>query len=283
MTSPLLTLGVEEEFHLVDLVSRRLTPRATEILQRLEHVTTPAGGFAAELQQSVVETNSAVTTSMLELRQHLVALRGQLITTAERLGIGIAAAGTMPLGAPLTMTENPRFRRMLADYQLLVREQMICGMQVHVGIADRDLAVQVMGRLSPWLPLLAGELPLLAPLANVVEAWFGFQCHRDPSRALTLSGVELPVCARCFGIYAGLGAGALVLRPRLAPKFVRLWLAVSVVIMLLDVATELLGMRPASSPLRVMTGALLAWPIGVALVDSADRYARERRQAAYMP
>jgi glutamate---cysteine ligase / carboxylate-amine ligase len=156
-----LTLGVEEEFHLVDLDSRRLTPRALDVLQRLEtKAARPAGGFAAELQQSVVETNSAVTSSLDELRQHLVSLRQELASTAESLGVGVAAAGTMPLSAPLVMTETPRFRRMLADYQLLVREQLICGMQVHVGIGSRDVAVRLLDRVSPWLP------PLLALSAS---------------------------------------------------------------------------------------------------------------------
>lgn len=140
-----------------------------------------------------------------------------------------------------------------------------------LGTAVRALLIAI--GLSPWLPALAAVLPSLEPLASLAEAWFGFQCHRDPTRALTFGGSQLPVCARCFGIYAGLGWGALVLRPRLEPKFVRLWLFASVVFMLLDVATELLEMRPAWPALRVLTGSLLAWPIGVALVQNARRYA----------
>jgi carboxylate-amine ligase len=174
-----LTLGVEEEFHLVDLETRRLTPRAQDVLARLSgegpasartrmgtsatnaaEAVQKSGGYAPELQQSVVETNSAVTAELGELRQHLGLLRKELCGAAESLGVGVAAAGTMPLGVPLTITESPRFRRMLADYQLLVREQLICGMQVHVGIGNRDTAVQLIDRVSPWLP------PLLALSAS---------------------------------------------------------------------------------------------------------------------
>ena len=140
-----------------------------------------------------------------------------------------------------------------------------------LGTAVRVLLVAV--GLSPWLPVLAGMLPSLEPLASLADGWFGFQCHRDPTRALTVGGIELPVCARCFGIYAGLAWGALVLRPRLEPKFVRLWLFASTVFMLLDVVTELLEMRPSWPALRVLTGSLLAWPIGVALVQNARRCA----------
>ncbi len=66
----------------------------------------------------------------------------------------------MPLSLPITITENARFRRMLADYQLLVREQIICGMQVHVGVAEHDVAAALIDRVSPWLP------PLLALSAS---------------------------------------------------------------------------------------------------------------------
>ena len=149
-----LTLGVEEEFHLVDLRTRQLTPRASEVLSGLSESTRT---YAAELQQTVVETNSEVSDTLGGLRKNLVDLRGELVTVAGRLGIGVAAAGTMPLSmAEVLITETPRFRRMLADYQLLVREQLICGMQVHVGIADRDLTAQLVDRVSHWLP------PLLA-------------------------------------------------------------------------------------------------------------------------
>lgn len=166
-----LSLGIEEEFHLVDLSTRRLTPRASDVLGQLTNrapassragsaTLKSSGGFAAELQQSVVETNSAVTSDLGELRGYLVELRRELSRTAQALGMGVAAAGTMPLSVPLSITENPRFRRMLADYQQLVREQLICGMQVHVGINDRDAAVQLIDRVSPWLP------PLLALSAS---------------------------------------------------------------------------------------------------------------------
>jgi carboxylate-amine ligase len=146
-----LTLGVEEEFHLVDLSTRRLTPRASEVLNGL---STSKGTYAAELQQTVVETNSLVVDTLDALRRNLVDLRSELVTTAQSLGMGVASAGTMPLSVPPSITETPRFRRMLADYQLLVREQLICGMQVHVGIGDRDIAAALLGRVSPWLPAL---------------------------------------------------------------------------------------------------------------------------------
>ena len=75
----------------------------------------------------------------------------------------------MPLSVPITITENPRFQRMLADYQVLVREQLICGMQVHVGIGDRDLAAALIDRVARWLPpllALSASSPFLARRAR---------------------------------------------------------------------------------------------------------------------
>jgi hypothetical protein len=66
-----LTLGVEEEFHLVDLSTRRLTARAGEVLARLTPIS-DHGEYTAELQQSVVETNSAVSSTLEAQRQHLL-------------------------------------------------------------------------------------------------------------------------------------------------------------------------------------------------------------------
>ncbi|WP_211247357.1 carboxylate--amine ligase/circularly permuted type 2 ATP-grasp protein [Cryptosporangium arvum] len=147
----LLNLGVEEEFHVVDLDSRELVPRAPEILDHL-----PAASFSPELHRSVLETNTKVHIGLERLRDELIALRRQACQVADALGLGIVAAGTVPLVdvEELAVTPNARFERMLDDYQLLAREQLICGAQVHVGIPDRDVAVAVAQRVSQYLPAL---------------------------------------------------------------------------------------------------------------------------------
>ncbi len=144
------TMGVEEEFHLVDLNTRRLTARAPELLSEL------SDSYVAELQRCVVELNSCVVDTLDGLRADLEGHRKDLVDAAAKLGMGVVAAGTVPLSVPAEMqvTQTPRFRRMLADYQLLAREQLICGTQVHVGVDDRDESVAVARRVAPYLPTL---------------------------------------------------------------------------------------------------------------------------------
>jgi glutamate---cysteine ligase / carboxylate-amine ligase len=155
------TLGVEEEFHLVDLKTRRLTARAPELLDEL------SDHYVAELQRCVVETNSRVVDSLDGLRGELIGHRRVLVETAAELGIGVVAAGAVPLSVPAEMqvTKTARYRQMLADYQLLAREQLICGTQVHVGVDDRAEAVAVAHRVSAYLPTLLA-LSASSPFAS---------------------------------------------------------------------------------------------------------------------
>lgn len=152
MTAGIRRVGVEEEFHLVDLRTSRLTARAPELLAIL-----PADGpYVEELQRCVIEANSGVFVRLSDLRDDLQANRDILVDAARSLGMGVVAAGSVPLAVPTEMrvTETPRYRRMLADYQLLAREQLICGTQVHVDVRSRDEAVAIAARLSPDIPTL---------------------------------------------------------------------------------------------------------------------------------
>jgi carboxylate-amine ligase len=140
---------VEEEFHVVDLTTRYATPSVDALLDRLD-----GPEFTRELQRSQVETNSPVCASLDELGRHLRRLRGELAAAAEPLGLGVVAAGTVPLGDVSSVSSGARFARLERDYQLLAGEQHICGAQVHVDVPDRDTAVQVVHRVAPHLPVL---------------------------------------------------------------------------------------------------------------------------------
>lgn len=168
------SMGVEEEFHVADLVTRELVAQAPQLLAHL-----PVESFGGELHRSVVESKSAVCGGLDELRGELSGLRAQLASAAEAGGLGLAAAGTVPLVDPLRLAVTPstRYARMLDDYQLLAREQLICGVQVHVQLSDRDLAVAVAQRVSPFLPCLLA-------LSASSPFWFGEDSGYASARSL---------------------------------------------------------------------------------------------------
>ncbi|HEY2193713.1 MAG TPA: glutamate--cysteine ligase [Actinomycetospora sp.] len=149
-----VVLGVEEEFHLVDLGTRSAVPRVPELLDELAALD--ADAFAAELKPSIIETNSDPTSSLTELRADLLRLRHMLSSMAQERGLGVVGAGSVPLvdGSAQGITASPRYERMRDEYQLLAFEQQICGTQVHVDVPDRDAAVAVMQHSAPWLPIL---------------------------------------------------------------------------------------------------------------------------------
>lgn len=89
-----LTLGVEEELHLVDPRTSLLTPRAPQLLAAL-----PQCRFGAELQRTTVETNTGVWHTLEELRSDIVRLRRMLIDVAAKEGLRVAAVGTGPLNS----------------------------------------------------------------------------------------------------------------------------------------------------------------------------------------
>lgn len=149
-----VVMGVEEEFHLVDLETRSVVPRVPELLDELQALD--GNAFAVELKPSIIETNSRPTSDLADLRTDLVRLRGILAHIADEHGLGVVGAGSVPLmeGSAEGITPSPRYERMRDEYQMLAFEQQICGTQVHVDVPDRDAAIAVMQHSAPWLPVL---------------------------------------------------------------------------------------------------------------------------------
>lgn len=146
-----LTLGAEEELHLIDLESGRLSAKAPRLLPRL-----PTDRFGAELQRTTIETNTPVVRTLDDLRRVIVDLRSELSAAIAPAGVTIAAVGTAPRSeyADFELSSGGRYGRMQEQYRMLVDEQLICGLQVHVGVSDRDLAVLIAQRVAPVLPVL---------------------------------------------------------------------------------------------------------------------------------
>ena len=158
-----LTLGAEEELHIVDVSTWQLSTSAPRLLTQLGN-----GSYSSEMQRSTVETRTKVTTSLSDLRAEITRLRRGLMQVAEPVGLGIAAVGTAPHSSSedFQITTTGRYGQMHEQYRLLVDEQLICGLQIHVGVSDRDMAVELSQRVS-WI------LPVLLALSASSPYWNG--------------------------------------------------------------------------------------------------------------
>jgi glutamate---cysteine ligase / carboxylate-amine ligase len=109
-----------------------------------------------ELYRSQVEMNTPVCATLGEVRDAVRRGRRALAEAAEGEGLRLAAAGTHPFShwGDQTVTDKTRYRNLAQDYRQVFREQVVFGCHVHVGIQDREAAIQTMNRVRPWLPVL---------------------------------------------------------------------------------------------------------------------------------
>jgi len=172
--SELPTVGVEEEFLLVDPRTNEPAPRNTEVAAQAESrgVT-----LQLELSSCQVETTSSVATTSAQLGVELAALRRTAAHAAEAAGVRLLALG-LPPATPhkFPVTDTPRYRRIGSQFGMLAHEQGICGCHVHVEVPDRAAAVRVSNWLRPWLPSL---LALSANSAIYRNADSGFASWRS--------------------------------------------------------------------------------------------------------
>jgi glutamate---cysteine ligase / carboxylate-amine ligase len=148
------TLGIEEEFQIIDPETRELRSHIQEILADgkmllKEHVK-------PEMHQSVVELGTEVCCDAREARQQVVDLRSELAQLAARDGLKIASAGTHPFSdwKDQLITVDERYATIVKDMQQIARINLIFGLHVHVGIPDREEAIDIMNQARYFLPHL---------------------------------------------------------------------------------------------------------------------------------
>jgi carboxylate-amine ligase len=143
MKAPSLTLGIEEEYQIIDPATRELRSYITEILKG-DHLVLEE--VKPELHQSMVEIGSKVCRTPAEVRGELVRLRGTVMGLAARGGLKVAAAGTHPFSSWITQEITPleRYLGVKQDLADLAQQLLIFGTHVHVGIEDRDFLIDTM-------------------------------------------------------------------------------------------------------------------------------------------
>ncbi|MET8224492.1 carboxylate-amine ligase [Streptomyces sp. NPDC004082] len=168
------TIGVEEEYLLVDPATGLPVPLAEKVRMAagLGQLTGDQE-VQPELLQAQVEVASPVCDSLQEVGGHLLRLRHALGAAAETHGCAIAACGTPPRHdeEPVPVTDQARYRTMLAQAPQLVAEQLVNGMHIHCAVPSRDAGVQVLNRLRLWLPTLTA-MSANSPLWNGHDTGF---------------------------------------------------------------------------------------------------------------
>jgi len=149
------TIGIEEEYFVFDAETRRAVRRFDK---RFLVLARKALGdrVMTEMLQSQIEVATPPCASMSEARAHLTHYRSTLSDAAAERGLGLAAIGTFPLAfwPEQTVTPKVRYDAIIDDLQMIGYRNMLCGMHVHVRVPDLDRRIDLIMRLTPYLPLL---------------------------------------------------------------------------------------------------------------------------------
>jgi glutamate---cysteine ligase / carboxylate-amine ligase len=175
------TLGVEEEFLVVDPATGAPLPVAVDVVGTARQLGVE---LQHELTAAQVEANTPVCHTMREVGAQLRAARAVAAAAALQAG-----GQLLPVGVPLTgplrqqVTDADRYRRMVEEFGLLAVEHGVCGCHVHVEVPDRETAVQVGNHLRPWLPVLLAlnaNSPIYDGIDTGYASWRSVLCARWP-------------------------------------------------------------------------------------------------------
>lgn len=157
ITRPPLTLGIEEEYQIIDPESRNLHSYISEFISQDERRPSKLH-LKPEFMQSQVEVGSHICRNVREVRAEIKRLRRAVFEMAESNGLEIAAASTHPFARwdEQSITEGVRYKELLDDMQGVARRLLIFGMHVHVGFgtdrAQKDLMIEMMNQARYFIP-----------------------------------------------------------------------------------------------------------------------------------
>jgi len=203
---PSFTLGLEEEYLLVDRATRDIVPSPPEEMLEACQAQAP-GRIHPEFLRCQIEVGTPVCTSLAQARDELAALRSLVAGVADQHGLAPIAASTHPFAAwePQKHTNRDRYNMLARDLGAPARRLMICGMHVHIGIEDDDLRIDLMNQVRYFLPHLLA-------LSTSSPFWRGRDMERRSYRLSVwheLPRTGMPASFQSFGEYQS-HVGALV-------------------------------------------------------------------------
>jgi carboxylate-amine ligase len=154
MTQPSFSIGIEEEYQIIDPNTRELKSYITQLLD--EGKVTLREQIKAEMHQSMVEVGSEVCRTPTDLRSELIRLRRGVMELSAKNGLKIAAAGSHPFSSWVEQEITPidRYAGVKQDMQMLAQQLLIFGTHIHVGIEDPEVLIDIMNVVRYMLPHL---------------------------------------------------------------------------------------------------------------------------------
>jgi carboxylate-amine ligase len=148
------TLGIEEEYQVIDPVTRELVSHDQQIVINASKVLNDQ--VKAEMHEAVVEVGTNICNDIQDAREQITHLRKSISTFAGDLGYKIGAAGTHPFSKWETqmITQNPRYHEIIDELQDTARSNLIFGLHVHVGMEDKNMAMHLVNAMRYFLPHL---------------------------------------------------------------------------------------------------------------------------------
>src|SRR3990172_435531 len=146
------TLGIEEEFQIVDHRTRELRSHVVEILEEGKMLL--GEQIKPEMIQSMVEVGTGVCRNIAEARADITRLRSIISSLAHKNGLAIVAASTHPISRweDQKIFEDERYELLVQELQTVARSLLIFGLHVHVGIQDRERSIHLMNAARYFLP-----------------------------------------------------------------------------------------------------------------------------------
>jgi carboxylate-amine ligase len=149
---PVFTLGVEEEYLIIDPDTRDLRSHMSKIVDGAKIILQEQ--VKAEMHQSVVEVGTNICKNVKEAREEITFLRNKIVELAANQGLVVGAAGTHPFSKwqDQPITDDPRSHTIVNELQDAARSNLIFGMHCHVGIESREIGLQLINQACYFLP-----------------------------------------------------------------------------------------------------------------------------------
>jgi carboxylate-amine ligase len=149
---PVFTLGVEEEYQIIDPETRDLRSHLSKIVDGAKVILNEQ--VKAEMHQSVVEVGTVICNNIKEAKCEIKHLRSKIVELADKQGLVVGGAGTHPFSRwqDQPITDDPRYHHIVNELQDAARSNLIFGMHCHVGIENREIGLQLMNQATYFLP-----------------------------------------------------------------------------------------------------------------------------------